>query len=58
MEIIAVSIDGRDGVSCQSLAATFAGFIDSCLRKKMLTCFYQADLLGGALMKLNAAGNY
>jgi hypothetical protein len=50
VEVIAVSIDDKDCGAYQGLAGTFAGFADSCLRKKMLPGFYQKGLLGAAEM--------
>jgi hypothetical protein len=51
VEIIALSIDDKDCGAYRGLAGTFAGFADSCLRKKMLPGFYQKGLLGAAEMK-------
>lgn len=51
VEVIAVSIDGKDGGAYEGLAGTFAGFADSCLRKEALPGFYQKGLIKEAALQ-------
>ena len=51
VEIIAVKIGGQICETYKGLSGTFAGFVDCCLRKKVLPGIHKAGLIGEAALK-------
>jgi hypothetical protein len=49
LDVICLSINGKALATYKGLGGTFAGFIDSCLRKRVLPGFHEQGLLAEAL---------